>query len=299
MSKPQEYQFGQAKMRRGPGPGPGGPPHLRIAEKPKDFKGGWLRVLKYARKYVPIMILAAICAVAGCLITLIGPQYIKTITNTIAAGLYGPMDIDRILRISIGLAIAYAVGALLSYTQGYSMALVTQKLQKQLRTVLAEKINRLPLRYFDTNQIGDILSRITNDVDTLGMSLNQSLTQFITSLVMLVGSLVMMIITNGILALTAVLASVIGFVFVRLILSRSQKYFKLNQDLLGDINGHIEEVYAGHNIVKAFNGEKEARRKFEEINNQLFNAGWRSQFLSGLMMPLMAMIGNLGYVVVC
>jgi ATP-binding cassette subfamily B multidrug efflux pump len=299
MSKPQEYQFGQAKMRRGPGPGPGGPPHLRIAEKPKDFKGGWLRVLKYARKYVPIMILAAICAVAGCLITLIGPQYIKTITNTIAAGLYGPMDIDRILRISIGLAIAYAVGALLSYTQGYSMALVTQKLQKQLRTVLAEKINRLPLRYFDTNQIGDILSRITNDVDTLGMSLNQSLTQFITSLVMLVGSLVMMIITNGILALTAVLASVIGFVFVRLILSRSQKYFKLNQDLLGDINGHIEEVYAGHNIVKAFNGEKEARRKFEEINNQLFNAGWRSQFLSGLMMPLMAMIGNLGYVAVC
>jgi ATP-binding cassette subfamily B protein len=245
------------------------------------------------------MILAAICAVAGCLITLIGPQYIKTITNTIAAGLYGPMDIDRILRISIGLAIAYAVGALLSYTQGYSMALVTQKLQKQLRTVLAEKINRLPLRYFDTNQIGDILSRITNDVDTLGMSLNQSLTQFITSLVMLVGSLVMMIITNGILALTAVLASVIGFVFVRLILSRSQKYFKLNQDLLGDINGHIEEVYAGHNIVKAFNGEKEARRKFEEINNQLFNAGWRSQFLSGLMMPLMAMIGNLGYVAVC
>ena len=223
MSKPNEYQIGQTQFRRGPGPGPGGRPPgppMGFGEKPKDFKGGWLRVLKYARKYVPVMMLAVVCAVAGCLITLIGPQYIAEITNIISAGLMGEMDIERIVRIAVGLGIVYAVGALLSYVQGFSMVTVTQKLQKQLRTVIAEKINRLPLRYFDSNQIGDILSRITNDVDMLGMSLNQSLTQFITS-VMLVGSLVMMIITNGT-ALTPFSSTLVGFVFVRMILSRSR-----------------------------------------------------------------------------
>ncbi|NLM84042.1 MAG: ABC transporter ATP-binding protein [Clostridiales bacterium] len=305
MSKPNEYELGQAKIGRGPGRGPGGRPPgppgppMGFMEKPKDFKGGWLKIFQFARRYVPIMILAAVCAIAGCVITLIGPQYIKEITNVISAGLMGTMDIDRIVRIAVTLGILYGAGALLNYTQGYSMVTITQKLQKQLRTALAEKINRLPLRYFDSNQIGDILSRITNDVDMLGMSLNQSLTQFVTSVVMLFGSLIMMIITNGILALTAVVSTLIGFVFVRMIISRSRKYFKLNQDLLGEINGHIEEIYAGHTIVKAFNGEKEARRKFEEINDQLYNAGWRSQFLSGLMMPLMATIGNIGYVAVC
>jgi len=297
--KPKEYEFGQARFRR-PGPGPGGPPPgMRIPERPKDFKGGLLKALNFARPFIPIMIIAAVCAIGGCLITLIGPQYIKEITNVISAGLLGEMDIDRIKRVAVSLAIVYGIGALLSFGQGFSMAYVTQKLQNRLRSVIAQKINRLPLRYFDNNTIGDILSRIVNDVDMLGMSLNQSMTQLITALITLVGSVLMMFITNAILAVTAIVSTVFGFIFVRMILMRTQKYFKRNQDLLGDINGHIEEIYAGHNIVKAFNGEREAREKFEQINNQLYDTGWRSQFLSGLMMPLMNMIGNIGYVAVC
>jgi ATP-binding cassette subfamily B protein len=307
MSK-NEYEIGQTKFQnRGPGPGPGGPPpHMRMVEKPKDFKGGWKKILKFARKYIPVMIIAAICAVAGVIASLIGPKVLEKVTNTMTAGFAGInngtgwfLDLDLITKLCVTLLLIYAAGALISAVQGYSMAIVSQKLANSFRRAISEKINRLPLKYFDTIAIGDIMSRITNDVSTLSQSLNQSLGQLVTSVTTLVGALIMMFITNGILAAVAIGSTIFSFVFMRMILSRTQKYFSMNQRLLGDINGHIEETYAGHNIVKAFNGEKVATRTFQELNDKLYHSNWKSQFLSGLMMPLMSFVGNFGYVVVC
>jgi ATP-binding cassette subfamily B multidrug efflux pump len=305
MSK-NEYEIGQTKFRdHGPGPG-GPPPHMRMAEKPKDFKGGWKKILAYARKYIPIMIIAGICAICGVVASLIGPKVLEKITNAITAGFAGiyngkgwSLDVGLINGLCVTLLLIYAGGAVLNGIQGYSMAVVSQKLSNSFRRSISEKINRLPLKYFDTISYGNIMSRITNDVDTLSMSLNQSLGQLVTSVTTLIGALIMMFVTNWILAAVAIFSTLFGFVFVRKILSHTQKYFQANQRLLGEINGHIEETYAGHNIVKAFNGEKIAKATFKEINDKLYYSNWKSQFLSGLMMPLMNFIGNFGYVAVC
>jgi ATP-binding cassette, subfamily B, multidrug efflux pump len=302
MSK-NEYEIGQTKFQnRGHGPGPGGgPPGMMMGEKPKDFKVGWSKIFKYAKKYVPIMIIASVFAIAGVLTTLAGPTVLKDMTNVMTAGLREGVhiDINQVVRFATMLGGLYVLGAVLGFGQGYMMAVVTQRLANSLRRAISEKINRLPLRYFDNSSTGNTLSRVTNDVDTLSSSLNQSLGQLVTAAVTFVGAIVMMFVTNWILALTAIFSTVFGFIFVRLILKTSQKYFKSNQRLLGEINGHIEEIYAGHNIVKAFNGEKAAREQFDQINESLYNSNWRSQFLSGLMMPLMNFIGNFGYVAVC
>jgi ATP-binding cassette subfamily B protein len=307
MSSRNDYEIGQTKFQnRGPGPG-GGPPHMRMPmEKPKDFKGSWKKVLKYARKYVPAMIIAAVCAIGGVITTLVGPKVLEQITNTMSAGFAGLnsgagwyLDLDRIASLCLTLILIYVIGALLNIGQGWTMAEISQRLSFTLRRAISEKINRLPLRYFDNASVGNVMSYITNDVDTLSMSLNMSLGQLVVAVTTLAGSVIMMFVTNAIMAATAIVSTVFGFVFVRMILSRTQKYFSANQRLLGDINGHIEETYAGHNIVKAFNGEKAAIKTFNEINNKLYQANWKSQFLSGLMMPLMHFIGNFGYVVVC
>lgn len=305
MSK-NEYEIGQMKdQRRGPmGPGgPGGP--MRIAEKPKDFKKSMSKLLAFSRKYWPAGIIAAICAVVGSITTLMGPDRLKNITNTIFDGIQaelmgsGRMDLDRIVGICLTLVILYAVGAVFTFIQGWIMATITQKLTKGLRSEISTKINRLPLRYFDNTTFGDILSRVTNDIDTLGHSLHQSLGQLVTAVTMFIGAIVMMLITDWRMALTAIGSTLVGFLVMSIILKSSQKFFKRNQKHLGEINGHIEEIYAGHNIVKAFNGEKEARKAFEEINEKLYDANWKSQFFSGLMMPLMHFISNFGYLAVC
>ena len=289
-------------VRRGPhGRGP--------AEKPKDFKKASGQLLRFLKPFLAMIVAALVFAVAGTVLNLIGPNILSDLTDAIQGSfVYLPdlgldqalrMDMSEVFRLCMLLVAIYGAGLLCSYVQGLLMATVTQKNARALRTAISEKINRLPLQYFDAHSVGDVLSRVTNDVDTIGQTLNQSITTFVTAVVMLVGSVVMMFVTNWIMAFTAIGASLIGFVLMFLIMGRSQKYFARQQRYLGDMDGHIEEVYAGHNVVKAYNGERMVKDAFNDINYKLYTSAWKSQFLSGLMMPLMTFIGNLGYVAVC
>ena len=245
------------------------------------------------------MVIALLLASLGTVFTLIGPNQIQKITDLISAGLYSTIDIDAVMSVAILLIILYLTGALFSLIEGVIMSWVTQSFSKKLRYNISRKINKLPLKYLDSHSYGDVLSRVTNDVDTIGQSLNNSLTTFITACVMLIGSLIMMFVTNWILALAAIGTTLIGFVIMVIIMTKSQKYFSMQQTSLGQLNGHIEETYTGHDVVKAYNAEEQVGEKFNKINNTLYNSAWKSQFLSGLMMPLMNFIGNFGYVVVC
>ena len=293
------------KTRRGPmGRGPMG----GMVEKPKEFKKTWLRLIAYSKRYAPAVITALALAAIGTVMQIIGPDRLKEMANLIMKGLpsmvnglpaMGKVDLDAVKRIAYTLVIFYAGAAVLGFAQGYIMTTVTQKISKNLRTGISEKINRLPLKYFDKVSYGDVLSRVTNDVDAIGQTMNQSIGTLVTAVTMLAGSLVMMFYNSWILALTAIFSSLFGFVFMALIMSRSQKYFARQQEGLGEANGHVEEVYSGHNVVKAYNGGKEAVRVFDRINAKLYDSGWKSQFMSGLMMPVMTFIGNFGYVAVC
>lgn len=298
------------KTHRGPmGKGPMGGGHMGgMMEKPKDFKKTWLRLIKYSKRYAPAVITALVLAAVGTVMQIIGPDRLKEMTNLIMKGLpsmvnglpsMGGIDLDAVRRIAVVLVIFYAGAAVLGFAQGYIMTTVTQKISKNLRTGISEKINRLPLKYFDQVSYGDVLSRVTNDVDAIGQTMNQSVGTLATAVTMLAGSLVMMFYNSWILALTAIFSSLFGFVFMALIMSRSQKYFARQQEGLGEANGHVEEIYSGHNVVKAYNGGKEAMRVFDLINAKLYDSGWKSQFMSGLMMPVMTFIGNFGYVAVC
>lgn len=209
------------------------------------------------------------------------------------------MDLDKIKNITILLVILYLISAIFSYIESIAMTDVSNKFAKNLRTSISKKINKLPLKYFDINQTGDILSRVTNDVDTIAHSMGNSMSTLVSAITLFVGSIIMMFVTNGILAITAILSSLIGFAFMAMILSKSQKYFVQKQKELGNLNGHIEEIYSGLNVVKAYNGKKESDKKFNELNDKLYNANKMSQFLSGLMHPMMSFIGNFGYVAVC
>lgn len=209
------------------------------------------------------------------------------------------IELDAVVRVGTFLAVLYGLSLLFNYIQGFIMATVTQRVSKKLRTDISHKINRLPLSYYNRNSTGDVLSRVTNDVDLIGQMLNNSLGAFISAITSFVGALVMMFYTNWIMALSAILSTFAGFFLMALIMGKSQKHFFAQQQHIGMVNGYVEEMYSGHAIVKAYNGEKEAIRKFEEINEKLYNSAWKSQFLSGLMPPLMGFIGNFGYVVVC
>ena len=287
----------------GHGPGP------RVAEKPKNFKKAMGKLIAFVKPFFVPIIIALVFAVAGTVLNLVGPNILSDLTDLIGASFayipaqgidaVFPVDFDEVFRLCMTLVGIYGAGLICSYVQGLIMATVTQKNSKNLRTAISEKINRLPLKYYDSNSIGDVLSRVTNDVDTIGQTLNQSVATFVTAIVMLLGSIVMMFITNWIMAFTAIAASLVGFAFTFLIMGRSQKYFARQQAYLGEINGHIEETYAGHNVVKAYNAEHNVKRVFNDINYRLYTSAWKSQFLSGLMMPLMAFIGNFGYVAVC
>jgi ATP-binding cassette subfamily B protein len=279
--------------------GPMGGPGRMAGEKPKDFKKSLGQLLRYSRRYLIPVILALICAAAGSISTLFGPDRMRDVTDIITAGLMTGIDLPAVVSACVNLTIIYVAGAVLVFIQGWTMTTVTQKLSKSLRTDITGKINRLPLKYFDTTTHGNILSRVTNDVDTINQTLNQSIGQLVTSITMFFGSILMMFLTDAVMAATAVLSTVLGFAVMMIIIKRTQKYFTRNQRHLGEINGLIEEVYAGHNIVKAYNGEREAKREFDEINEKLYESNWKSQFLSGLMMPLMHFIGNFGYVAVC
>ena len=253
----------------------------------------------YCKPYWAVMIIAVICDMLGVVTKLIGPNKISDITNKISAGLTGKMDIDGIVSICVFLVVLYLVGTVLSYITSLIMTIVTQKLNKGLRTNISKKINNLPIGYFHKTTTGDVLSRVTNDVDTIGTTMQSSITTLVSAVTMFVGSIVMMVYTNVVMAITAILASVIGFILMFLIMGHSQKYFAAKQKWLGAMNGHIEEVYSGHNIVKLFNGEAKKKEKFIKLNEKMCESDWKSQFFSGLMQPIMAFIGNFAYVAVC
>ncbi|MDL2300166.1 ABC transporter ATP-binding protein/permease [Clostridiaceae bacterium OttesenSCG-928-D20] len=283
---------------RGFGHGGGRPVYVPTGEK-YEFSSTWGKIISYCRPYFPAIIIALICAVSATVLTLLGPDKLSELTNTITKGFMTGIDMDAVSKIAFTLVAFYGASFLVSYIQSFLMSTVTQRVSKNLRSDISKKVNKLPLRYFDKTSYGDILSRVTNDVDTIGQTLNQSIGGLVSAAAQLIGSVVMMLSSNWIMAITAMLSSVLGFVLMTLIISRSQKYFISQQKLLGDINGHIEEVYSGHNVIKAYNAEDELHDEFRGINKAFYNTSWKAQFFSGLMMPLMSFIGNFGYVAVC
>ncbi|WP_418223455.1 ABC transporter ATP-binding protein [Clostridium isatidis] len=281
-------------MSKHMGPGSQGKP-----QKAKDLKGTWIKLLKYSKAYIVFIIIAIICAIGGTVFTIIGPDKLKEITNVIMEGVMTEINLDKVGELGMTLVIFYVSGAILSYGQQFILTTVTQRVANKLRRDISEKMNKIPLKYYDSTSHGDILSRITNDVDIIGQSMNQSIGTLVSAVSLFIGSLIMMFKNNVTMSLAAIAATIIGFILMTVIMGKSQKYFSAQQKELGQINGHIEEIYSAHNIVKVYNGEKEAINKFEEINERLFDSARKSQFLSGLMMPLMAFVGNFGYVAVC
>lgn len=278
---------------RGPGMG------RRPAEKSKDFKGTWMKIIRYCKRYLAVIVVALICAVAGTILTILGPDKLSDLTKVITEGIATGIDMERVKSIGLTLVAFYVGSAILSFGQQFIMATVTQNVTKQLRSDISVKINRLPMAYYNKTSTGDVLSRVTNDVDMISQSMNQSIGNLVSAVALFFGSLIMMFKTNVIMTLTAVIATMIGFGLMSLITSHSQKYFSRQQANLGALNGHIEEIYSGHTVVKAYNGEKNAKKVFDELNNNLRDSAFKAQSLSGLMQPLMAFIGNFGYVAVC
>lgn len=267
--------------------------------KAKDFSGSIKKLFSYNKSYFIFMIIGWVSAFLSVILTLLGPDKLKEITNTITEGLMTGIDLDKIKKIGLTLVIFYSLSFIFNYIEGLVMSTVTNKFSKKMRTEISNKINKLPLSYFDKTTIGDILSRVTNDVDTIGHTMNESFSTLVVAVTMFFGSLFMMIKTSPILALTAVLSTVFGFALLLVILKNSQKYFIKVQEELGKINGHIEEAYSGHNVIKVYNAEGEIENEFDKINESLYENGRKSQFYSGLMQPIMGFIGNFGYVMVC
>lgn len=283
-------------------------PRQTVNEKPKKFKKTLKEMAGYLKPYFPLILIAVVASVIATILQIIGPDKLKLITDEITKGLpkivkgkpvVTAIDMDNVKSITLMLLIFYLSSLALNLLQRFIMADVTQKISKSFREEIAKKINRLPFSYFDNTTFGDILSRVTNDVDTISQSLNQSIGALLTSIVMLIGTVVMMIYNSGILTITTILSSLVGFVFITIIMKKSQKYFKEQQQNLGDINGQIEEVYTGHNVIKAYNAGARAVDEFEQTNTKLYTSAWKSQFLSGLMMPIMQFAGNFSYVMVC
>ena len=280
--------------------GPMGGPHRGMASKEKyAFSVTWGKLIRYCKKYWLPIVVALCAAVGGTVFTILGPDRISEMTDIIMRGMMGSVDLDAVTAIAMTLIVYYGSSVLLTYVQGFIMATITQRITRGMRADISTKINRLPLKYFDSTSYGDILSRVTNDIDTIGQTLNQSIGGLVSAIALLAGSVIMMFVTDWRLAGTAIGASLIGFMLMSVIMMRSQKYFAKQQQLLGQINGHVEEVYAGHNVVKVYNAEKPLNKTFEGLNKKLFTCAWKSQFMSGIMMPLMRFVGNLGYVAVC
>ena len=287
----------------GPGMGPG------VGEKAKDFKSAVKRLVKELGKFKILIIIALILVIAGAVLSISAPDRLSKLTDEIQAGIIPKMEngqiimpeinMDAIKSISISLVILYLFSAICTFIQSICMTEVANNFARSLRTRISVKINKLPLSYFDRHQSGDTLSRVTNDVDTIAQTMNQSLGTLVSNITLFLGSIIMMFYTNWIMALTAILSSLLGFMGMFAVLAKSQKYFVAKQEELGNLNGHIEEVYSGLNVVKAYNGKKESDKKFDEYNQKVCEANRKSQFLSGIMQPIMNFIGNFGYVAVC
>lgn len=295
----------EVSMRKGFGGGPMGGA-MRGGEKAKDFKGTMKNLMKYLSPFKWAMLLVVVFAIGSAAFSIIGPKILGKATNKIFDGLMTKLtgvsgagiDFTYIGKVLLFLLVLYLISALFSFIQGFVMSGISQKVSYNLRKEISEKINRMPLKYFDTKTHGEVLSRVTNDVDSVSQNLNQSMTQVITSITTLIGILIMMFSISWIMTIAALLILPISMIFISIVVKKSQKYFKSQQEYLGHVNGQVEEVYGGHNIVKAFNGEEDAIEEFDKLNSTLYNSAWKSQFLSGMMMPVMTFIGNLGYVMV-
>ena len=282
----------------------GGPGAMMAGEKAKNFKGSVLQLIKYIGRYKIAIIIVMVFAAVSTVFSVAGPKVMGKATTALAEGLMekiagtGGIDfsyIAEILLITLGLYIASSV---FSFIQGWTMTTITQKTCYRLRKEISEKINRMPMKYFESRTYGEVLSRITNDVDTLGMGLNQSITQIITSLATIIGVLVMMLSISPLMTLIAIVILPVSLLLISAVVKKSQKHFKTQQEYLGHINGQVEETYGGHLVVKAFNKEEETIENFNNTNKVLYESAWRSQFLSGMMQPIMNFVGNLGYVAV-
>ena len=284
--------------------GPMGHGKGMTGEKAKNFKGAMLRLLKYMERYKGRLILMVFFAVGGTVFNIIGPKILGKATTELYTGLVSKIsggsgiDFEKIARILAGVLCLYLVSSLLSFIQGYIMTGISNDVTYNLRKDISEKINRIPVKYFESRTHGEILSRITNDVDTLQTGINQSVTQLITSCTTLVGVLVMMLSINVWMTLAALLILPVSMMIIGKVMKHSQKYFQAQQKYLGEVNGQVEEIYSGHNVVKAFNKEADVIEEFEKVNEKLYTSAWRSQFFSGIMMPVMQFVGNLGYVMV-
>ena len=267
--------------------------------KTKQESSLWRQLSPYLKGFHLFFGIAILFSVVSSIITVIGPDKLKEITDTITKGMGGTIDIDKITSIALTLAILYGVGALVSYSGSFIISTMIQRFAERLRNAIAEKINRVPLQYFDSHEQGDTLSRVTNDVDLMTQSFNQSLVQMVSSIVLLMGSIFMMFKTDWHLALTAILSVFGGFALSSIIMVKSQPLFKQQQDNLAKVSGYVEEIYSGHNVVISYNGRHQAKDHFDAINQDLYHSMWKSQFFSGIMMPLMQFVGNFGYVMIC
>ncbi|HEX2928031.1 MAG TPA: ABC transporter ATP-binding protein [Ruminiclostridium sp.] len=292
------------ERQRRHGPGMGGPMGMK-AEKAKDFKGTMKKLMAYMKPYRLSIIIVFIFAIASAGFSIAGPKILGKAVTKIYEGLIGKVagtgsgiDFGYIGNTLIFLIILYTISAVFSFVQGYVMSGIAQKVSYSLRKEISEKINRMPLKFFDKVTHGEVLSRVTNDVDTVSQTLNQSLSQMISSFTTLIGVLIMMLTISWLMTLASVLIIPLSIIFISLIVKKSQKYFKSQQEYLGHVNGHVEEVFSGHSIMKAFNGEEKAIQEFDNLNGTLFKSAWKSQFLSGMMFPIMGFIGNIGYVLV-
>ncbi|MEH6888509.1 ABC transporter ATP-binding protein [Bacillus sp. JJ864] len=296
--------------RKQGGPGPGGGGHMgggmRKIEKAKNFKGTMNKLLQYLKPYKLSILIVIFFAIGSAAFTIVGPKILGKATTKLFEGLVSKVtgapgaaiDFTYIGNIVILLLGLYILSATFGIIQGYIISGVAQKVSYNFRKEIDEKINRMPLKYFDKTTHGEVLSRITNDVDTVSQTLNQSMSQIITSVITIIGVLIMMLSISWQMTLVALLILPVSMMLIMAVVKRSQKYFKSQQEYLGHVNGQVEEIYSGHNIVKAFNTEEEEVKKFEEVNNTLYHSAWKSQFLSGMMMPIMMFIGNIGYVAV-
>lgn len=289
----------------GPRGGGHGPRGMMPGEKAKDFKGTMKKLLGYMKRFLPGIILVLVCAAASTIFSIFGPKILGQATTKLFEGLLamltgtGGIDFGAIGQILLFLAGLYVISALLSYVQGWVMAGVATKLSYSMRKDISSKIDRLPLAYFDRVQSGEVLSRITNDVDTVTQTLNQSLSQIVTSVTMMIGVLVMMLTISPVMTLVALCILPLSVIIVSVVVKKSQPFFRRQQEYLGHVNGHVEEMYGGHVVVTAFNGQEKSIENFNGLNDNLYHAAWKSQFLSGMMMPLMNFVSNLGYVGIC
>ncbi|MBQ6239707.1 MAG: ABC transporter ATP-binding protein [Firmicutes bacterium] len=292
-----DYQLGSVNMNSTRGPGMRG---MRVAEKPKDFKGAMKMLILYLKRFLPLILVALSCAIVSIILQLFGPDLLSQITDMISEGMKsGSIDLPAVVHKSMLTLGFYLVSALLIYVQAITLTTVSSNIMRYMRNDISHKLNKIPLSRFDSSSFGDLLSRVTNDVDTIGMSLNNAAADIVTAVTVFIGCTIMMLLTNVVLALIAIAASLFGFFMMNVIIKRSQKYFSRRQMYLGQLNGHIEEMYAGHIIVKAFNGEKESRKEFERLNEKLCENNWKSQFIGGINGPIMEFIANFGYVAVC